>query len=169
MISTAIHIKPYTAAYQQQVIGLILGIQQGEFGLPITIDDQPDLLIIETFYQSKRGGFWCALSETGQVVGTISLIDVGEEFGTIRKMFVHADYRGRELGIATSLLQLLEDHAAAVGMKTLYLGTLDKLVAAQRFYVKNGYSLIAMSELPDAFPRMRLDNRFFGKVLGVLG
>lgn len=167
MIATAIHIKPYSTDQQQQVIGLILGIQQGEFGIPITIDDQPDLLTIETFYQSKRGGFWCALTESGQVVGTISLIDVGEDFGTIRKMFVHADYRGRELGLATLLLQTLEEHAIQVGLATIYLGTLDILVAARRFYAKSGYSLIAMTELPNAFPRMRLDNRFFGKALGI--
>lgn len=160
-----IQIKPYTAPYQQQVTTLILGIQQGEFGVPITLADQPDLLTIETFYQSKRGGFWCALTEAGQVVGTISLIDVGEDFGTIRKMFVHADYRGRAFGVATLLLLTLETHAAETGMKTLYLGTLDYLAAAQRFYARNGYAPLAMTELPQAFPRMRLDNRFFGKHL----
>ena len=165
MITTTIHIKPYTAPYQQPVIDLILGIQQGEFGVPITLLDQPDLLTIETFYQAKRGGFWCALTESGQVIGTISLIDVGEEFGTIRKMFVHADYRGRALGVATLLLQTLETHATQTGMKTLYLGTLDYLAAAQRFYARNGYTPLDLTDLPDTFPRMRLDNRFFGKHL----
>ncbi|GAB2602505.1 GNAT family N-acetyltransferase [Spirosoma areae] len=166
MPTTPIRIVPYTAQHQQGVIDLVLGIQQAEFGIPISLADQPDLLTIETFYQSKRGGFWCALTETGHVVGTISLIDVGEEFGTIRKMFVHADFRGRELALATLLLQTLEDHAAAVDLKTLYLGTLDILAAAQRFYAKNGYLPIAMTDLPNAFPRMRLDNRFFWKALG---
>ncbi len=163
MISTTIQIKPYTAYQQQGVIDLILGIQQGEFGVPITLADQPDLLTIETFYQSERGNFWCALTEEGQVVGTISLIDVGESFGTIRKMFVQAEYRGRELGLATLLLQTLEAHAATAGLTAIYLGTLDYLAAAQRFYARNGYAPIAMDELPDAFPRMRLDNRFFRK------
>ncbi len=165
MPTVPIQIKPYTAADQSQVIALILGIQQGEFGIPITIADQPDLLIIEPFYQTNRGEFWCAVTETGQVIGTIALIDVGADFGTIRKMFVHADYRGRELAVATALLQILETHAMAVGMKTLYLGTLDILVAAQRFYARNAYALIDADELPEAFPRMRLDNRFFCKVL----
>lgn len=158
-------IKPYTADYQSQMIALILGIQQGEFGIPITVADQPDLLIIETFYQTNRGDFWCALTETGQVVGTIALIDVGKDFGTIRKMFVHTDYRGRELAVATRLLQTLEAHALAGGMKTLYLGTLDILVAAQRFYAKNGYALVDANDLPATFPRMSLDNLFFCKTL----
>ena len=162
---TAITIKPYIAHYQQQVIDLILSIQQLEFGVPITVDDQPDLRTIETFYQTKRGNFWCAVTDDEQVVGTISLIDVGAAFGTIRKMFVHADYRGRELGLATTLLQTLETHAAETGIIMLYLGTLDYLNAAQRFYAKNGYSLIDADELPEAFPRMRLDNRFFCKQL----
>jgi putative acetyltransferase len=165
MPTASIQIKPYTADYQPQVIALILGIQQSEFGIPITITDQPDLLTIETFYQTNRGEFWCAVTETGQVVGTIALIDVGENFGTIRKMFVHADYRGRELAVATALLQTLEAHARAGGMKTLYLGTLDILTAAQRFYAKNCYALVEAAKLPETFPRMRLDNRFFRKTL----
>lgn len=165
MPPSSVQIKPYTADFQSQVIALILGIQQGEFGIPITVADQPDLLIIETFYQTKRGDFWCTLTETGQVVGTIALIDVGDDFGTIRKMFVHPDYRGRELTVATRLLQTLEAHALAGGMKTLYLGTLDILVAAQRFYAKNGYALIEANDLPPTFPRMSLDNLFFSKTL----
>ena len=164
---SSIQIKPYAAAYQPEVIALVLSIQQGEFGIPITISDQPDLLIIETFYQTNRGEFWCAVTETGRVVGTIALIDVGADFGTIRKMFVHADYRGRELAVATALLQTLETHATAVGMKTLYLGTLDILAAARRFYVRNKYALIGADALPKAFPRMRLDNRFFCKDLTI--
>ncbi len=165
MIASSIQIKPYTSHYQQQVIDLILGIQQGEFGVPLTVADQPDLLTIESFYQTGRGNFWCAVTETGQLIGTISLIDVGEAFGTIRKMFVHADYRGRELGTATRLLHTLETHATVNGINALYLGTLDILLAAQRFYVKNNYALIDASTLPEAFPRMRLDNRFFRKEL----
>jgi putative acetyltransferase len=161
-----IQIRTYESDYQQPVIDLILGIQQGEFGVPITLADQPDLQTIETFYQSARGNFWCALTQTGQVVGTISLIDVGEDFGTIRKMFVHADYRGRELGIASLLLQTLETHALQAGMNALYLGTFNILTAARRFYVKNKYALIPASDLPEAFPRMRVDDRFYGKLLG---
>jgi putative acetyltransferase len=165
MPTTFIQIKPYISDYQPQVIDLILGIQQGEFGIPITIADQPDLLTVETFYQTGRGNFWCAIAETGQVVGTIALIDVGQGFGTIRKMFVHADYRGRDLAVATQLLETLETHATETGMETLYLGTLDILKAAQRFYARNNYTLIDATELPEAFPRMRLDNRFFKKPL----
>ena len=165
MSTSCIQIKPYSARYQQQVIDLILRIQQVEFGIPISIGDQPDLLTIETFYQSKRGNFWCAINEAGMVVGTISLIDTGEDFGTIRKMFVHTDYRGRNLSVAAALLNRLETHATATALKTLYLGTLDFLTAAQRFYAKNGYTPVATSDLPDTFPRMRLDNRFFQKQL----
>ncbi len=165
MPTQSVQITPYSAPYQQPVIDLVLGIQQGEFGIPISIADQPDLLAIETFYQASRGNFWCALTEAGQLVGTISLIDVGAEFGTIRKMFVHTDYRGRELGIATQLLHTLEAHATTSGMTSLYLGTLDFLKAAQRFYAKNGYTPIAIDDLPETFPRMRLDNRFFCKPL----
>ena len=44
-------IQPYYLEYQEQVINLILDIQQHEFAVSITIDQQPDLLKISEFYQ----------------------------------------------------------------------------------------------------------------------
>jgi hypothetical protein len=42
---------------QTQVIDLILHIQRQEFGLPIALEDQPDLLEIPTIYQRDNGNF----------------------------------------------------------------------------------------------------------------
>ena len=36
--------------HSQHAVGLILPIQQVEFGVPITIRDQPDLIDIDTYY-----------------------------------------------------------------------------------------------------------------------
>ena len=99
------------------------------------------------------------------MVGTIALIDVGDNFGTIRKMFVRADYRGKERNIASKLLEILENHAKVSGLYVLYLGTKDVLLAAQTFYVKKRFHLIDENELPINFPRMTVDNRFFRKDL----
>ena len=45
------------------------------------------------------------------------------------------------------------------------LGTLDRFVAAQKFYLRNGFVEVNKNDLPSNFPAMRLDNRFFKKDL----
>ena len=153
-------IIPYLPAHKNQVAALITGIQQGEFGVPITINDQPDLLTIETFYQKDKGNFWCAVVDD-DVVGTIALIDMNDGSGCIRKMFVRADYRGHEHKTAHKLHESLLEWCRQKEVSRLYLGTLDYLHAAIKFYGKLGYLAIDPAELPATFPRMALDNRFF--------
>lgn len=87
MNNPTIDIQEYTAEYQSRVIRLILQIQQQEYQISITGEDQPDLLEIETFYQKGIGNFWIALADE-EVVGTIALLDIGEEQAALRKMFV---------------------------------------------------------------------------------
>jgi len=158
-------IRPYNEGYQSKVTALILQIQRFEFGIDITLNDQPDLLNIGHFYQSKRGNFWCAINPYDEIVGTIALIDVENRMGVIRKMFVRQDCRGKEKNVAGDLLDALENWAHKKQFSTLYLGTIDKLKAAQRFYIKNDYKLIDPSLLPASFPRMPVDNLFFVKTL----
>ena len=153
----------YLPEHQDSIAELITTIQQKEFGVPITLQDQPDLLDIDNFYRQKNGNFWCAVNEKSEVVGTIALIDVGESFGTIRKMFVKADYRGKETGVAAALINVLETWAKEHNMTSLYLGTFDRLKASHRFYEKNDFARIEPEGLPTKFPRMRVDNVFYRK------
>ena len=48
---TEFHVRSYQPKDVEQVVSLILPIQQEEFGVAITLEDQPDLQNIETFYQ----------------------------------------------------------------------------------------------------------------------
>jgi N-acetylglutamate synthase-like GNAT family acetyltransferase len=153
-------IAVYSQQYQQPVIDLILDIQQNEFGVPVTIADQPDLLNIENFYCRGLGNFWIAI-EDAQLVGTIGLIDIGNGQSALRKMFVQKDYRGKDKAVGQRLLDYVISWCRVKGIDEIYLGTFDKLVAAQRFYVKNGFEEIAAEALPENFPRMRVDNMFF--------
>jgi len=52
-----ISIKTLKNSDSKDIIDIILPIQQLEFGVPITLADQPDLLDIEDFYNLKGGGF----------------------------------------------------------------------------------------------------------------
>ena len=155
-----LEIKPYENQYKNEIIDLILTIQQKEFNVPITIVDQPDLQIIPEFYQQKNGNFWVAISEN-KLVGTIALIDIGENIRALRKMFVHQDFRGKDFGISILLLNKLLLHCLNHKMQSIYLGTNEVLKAAMRFYEKNGFVEILKKDLPQNFPIMQVDNHFY--------
>lgn len=155
-----ITLEPYSARHRDGIAGLIVPIQQEEFGIPITYDDQPDLKDIDGFYRNGNGEFWVAL-DGDRLVGSIALLDIGNGQGALRKMFVAASHRGREHGVAQRLLDGLLDHARKHGMHDIFLGTTAKFLAAHRFYEKNGFTLIGQDELPQSFPRMAVDTRFY--------
>ncbi len=144
----------------QSIIDLILPIQQIEFNVPVTAQDQPDLLDIEANYLQNGGGFWGVFDQE-LLVGTIALLNIGHHAGAIRKMFVRKEYRGKELGIAQGLLEELLDYCRSNGITDLYLGTVGQLKAAMRFYEKNGFVSITKDALPSYFPRMEVDHIFY--------
>jgi N-acetylglutamate synthase-like GNAT family acetyltransferase len=155
-----IRIEPFETRYTQQVGELIVPIQQREFGIPITYEQQPDLRDIPGFYQQKAGEFWLALSGE-RVVGSIALLDIGEGLGALRKMFVATDHRGASAGVAGRLLDALLAHARTRQLRAIYLGTTDKFLAAHRFYEKHDFELVDAATLPASFPRMAVDSRFY--------
>lgn len=155
-----IQYRPYAKADEDAVIAHILSIQQGEFAVPVTAEDQPDLRAVADVYQSGTGGFWVAEMD-GRIVGTIGLIGFGHGEGALRKMFVAAEARGLEHGVAARLLGTLIDHARTVGITGITLGTIERLHAARRFYEKNGFFEIAPEDLPEDFPRMPVDTHFY--------
>ncbi|MDQ0559497.1 N-acetylglutamate synthase-like GNAT family acetyltransferase [Rhizobium mesoamericanum] len=155
-----IEIRPFVASDVDGVFSVILPIQREEFGIEITADDQPDLSSISDFYQSGKGQFWVAV-RNDQIVGTIGLKDIGNDQTALRKMFVAADVRGREHGVAARLLAELLAHAEAEGIKEIFLGTTDKFLAAHRFYEKNAFTEVLRGELPRSFPLMAVDSKFY--------
>lgn len=155
-----VEISAFAPTERDAVTALIVKIQQDEFGIAITAQDQPDLSDIPGFYQSGAGGFWVAKLDGG-IVGTIALKDIGEGQGALRKMFVAEQARGRELGVAAKLLGRLLEEARRSGITQIYLGTTDKFLAAHRFYEKNGFAEVAKETLPKRFPVMAVDTKFY--------
>lgn len=163
-------ILPLSNAHRDAAAALILPIQQGEFNVPITLADQPDLLDLEAAYFRPGGHFWGAFVD-GELVGTIGLLapsgghaagtPPAAPIGVIRKMFVKQAYRGKEWRIAQQLLDILITYARANGIKDIYLGTIVHMKAAHRFYERNGFSRIAKESLPATFPFMPVDNVFY--------
>lgn len=155
-----IEIKPYTEFYEQQVFELILKIQNDEFGVPMTVKDQPDLESISLTYQKDLGNFWVAL-DGKNVVGTIALIDIGNYQSALKKMYVDKNYRGKERSIAKSLLENLLDWCKSKDIREIYLGTTLFFLAAQKFYEKNGFNEITRERLPVSFPVTKYNSRFY--------
>jgi len=145
--------------YSKEIIDLVLNIQQNEFNVPITIEDQPDLMQIEDFYFANGGSFWGAFIN-GELVGTIALVKFDEKMAAIRKMFVKKEFRGKEHGIAQKLLEILIEYCQKNGIEEVYLGTVSILKAALRFYERNHFTIIEKELLPSKFPLMSADNVF---------
>ncbi|MGN7823803.1 GNAT family N-acetyltransferase [Chitinophaga sp. 22536] len=156
----AISYRPIGNDYSEEVINLILPIQQQEFNVQTNLSQQQDLLDIEQYYHQTGGGFWGAF-DGDRLVGTIALIAYAPDGGALRKMFVRKEYRGREHGIATALLDTLLSYAATRGIRDIYLGTVNFLHAARRFYEKKGFDQVTIDQLPAAFPRMMVDDVFY--------
>jgi N-acetylglutamate synthase-like GNAT family acetyltransferase len=158
--SSLIQIVPFAVQHADGVAALIVGIQRDEFQIAITLADQPDLRDIPAFYQQGAGNFWVAISED-QVVGTVALLDIGNHHGALRKMFVHASYRGPGNGVSARLLDTLLDWSRTHGVKDVYLGTTENFLAAHRFYKRNGFQQMPANKLPPSFPKMKVDSRFY--------
>mgnify|MGYP003400249790 FL=1 len=153
-------IEIYTEKYKADIAALILNIQNNEFNVPVTLADQPDLLDIENFYFKKKGNFWVAV-EDEKLIGTIALIDFDKGQAALRKMFVHKDYRGKEKAVGQLLLDTLLAWCKQKNIFEIYLGTVEQLHAAKKFYVKNGFVKIEKTTLPEKFPLMQVDTEFF--------
>ncbi|WP_394775481.1 GNAT family N-acetyltransferase [Flavobacterium sp.] len=152
-------IIPIENKYADTIVDLILNIQQKEFNVAITIDDQPDLLNIQNFYYTNGGCFWGAFIND-ELVGTIALVKFSDNEAAIRKMFVKKEFRGKEFSIAQQLLDTLINYCNENQIDDLYLGTISILEAALRFYERNNFNRIEKESLPQTFPVMSADNVF---------
>ena len=79
----------------------------------------------------------------------------------LRKMFVAPEYRGSQYGTATLLLKKVFEWSKEVEIEQIYLGTTEQFLAAHRFYEKNGFKEITTSNLPQSFPIMKVDSKFY--------
>jgi GNAT superfamily N-acetyltransferase len=157
-----IGVSPFAEEHAEGVVSLILPIQQDEFGIPITLEGQPDLRDIPGFYQRGAGNFWVATAGSA-VVGTVALLDIGDGAVALRKMFVAKEFRGAEHGVAKQLLDVALAWCREHAHRCVYLGTTAKFLAAHRFYERNGFREIQRTELPPNFPVMTVDTKFYCK------
>lgn len=151
MSTNDLRIVPFEERYQQQVQDLVLGVQNGEFRLNITAQDQPDLPNLAAFYAT--GAFWVALDvRSDSVVGTIGIEPLNTQQAVLRKMFLSPALRGnKDLRLAQRLFDTLLAYAEARGFGEIWLDTPPIAHAAHRFYERNGFELMPLESVPSAF------------------
>jgi len=134
----------YNDGVKNEAIALILDIQNNEAKINLTIADQPDLLNIEDAYINNGGNFWLAV-DNGEVVGTLALMKIDNEWSVLKKFFVRADYRSQKVGLA--LYDRLLEFAHAKGFRHVILDTPSVAVKSHKFYQRAGFRLIDKSDL----------------------
>jgi len=157
---TKFNIVEYEERYHEQVVALVSPIQQIEFNVPISAEEQPDLMDISGTFQKGDGNFWICVCD-GELVGCVGLVDIGEQCAALKKMFVRSDRRGKGIGISSALLNKAKQWCLEKRIKTIYLGSVAQMKAAHRFYEKNGFCEISVDELPANFPIVSVDTKFY--------
>lgn len=145
---------------RKQIKNMVQNIQKNEFSIPVT--DETNACIMraeEDFHYNNSYNFWYAIDEAGSIIGCIALKKIDKTNGEIKKFFVVKEYRGQKVSqvLMNKLLQAAKNH----GFKHLYLGTVDVLKGAQKFYLKCGFIEIAKKSLPKNFQLCALDTVFF--------
>lgn len=140
-------IVPFSEEYGERVIDLVLYIQNVEYGVGLSLQQQPDLLAIHEEYVMPGGGFWVALDEQGEVAGTVGL-QVRGGHGIMKKFFVRADQRGRAVGVSAGLYDAMMSHARAAGLSSIILDTPPAAERSHAFYRRAGFRQITPAQLP---------------------
>jgi GNAT superfamily N-acetyltransferase len=157
-------IIPFRPEYQDAVEALVLHIQRDEFGFDVTREQQPDLMNITGMFQQGSGNFWVAL-DGEKVIGTIGIVDISNQQVALKKMFVAEEFRGKELGVGQSLLNTVFDWSRQHDIVQIFLGTTNRMHAAHRFYEKNGFVELQKEQLPQLFPIVFVDTKFYRREL----
>lgn len=104
-------------------------------------------------YVRPAGGLWIALADDVGI-GCVALRPLDSDVAEVKRMFVDCAWRGH--GVGRALLDALLAGARTRGYRTLRLGTLDDMTAAQGLYRSLGFRPIQRYR-PDEL----LDTRFF--------
>ncbi|PBQ32934.1 GNAT family N-acetyltransferase [Sphingobacteriaceae bacterium] len=155
-----VRIINYSPEYQGSIDQMMKGIEK-EFPLPIT---SPQSTRINEVYHLEDQKFWLALHEQ-KVVGTIGLSLFSNGEAVLKRMMVDKAYRGKGFETASLLLTKALDWGKKEGYSKIYLGTMDQFLAAQKFYLKNGFKAITKDQLPKDYSPNPIDTLYYFKNL----
>lgn len=107
--------------------------------------------------------YWVMLNEENKLIATVGIVLLKDHIAALKSMMLATDYRGK--GLSEALLQHAIIYAAQQGCRTMLLGTMTQFVAAQKFYMKNGFEPISKDELPGDFHPNPVDSLFYRRRL----
>ncbi|MBE6023772.1 MAG: GNAT family N-acetyltransferase [Cellulosilyticum sp.] len=101
----------------------------------------PNLGQFSKIYNTEREKYWVVEDESGRLVGGVGIgsLEGIEDVCELQKMYCLPEVRG--MGIAQKLMNQALEHASGYYTRC-YLETLENMVAAQKFYEKNGFQRI---------------------------
>lgn len=155
----------YEEKYKNQVIALILYLQNFDNHVSLSLEEQPDMNDIRNYYLKDGGGFWVAVNDRGDVIGTLGLMRKSGSCGVMKKFFVAQDSRGREQGVSDGLYARLIEHAQKCGITQIVLDSPSACRRAHEFYRKMGFKLIGKEQLPVQYDYPDRDSLLFLKQL----
>jgi GNAT superfamily N-acetyltransferase len=151
-------VERYTGGRDGAIAAMVLAIQNGEYGLDLTIDEQPDLADIPRAYSD--GGFWIAIGADDAVIGSIGLLRYGARQGVLKKFFVAAPYRGSS-GPASALYGKLIGFSREHGITEIFLDTPAAAARSHGFYRRAGFKVIDRGGLPEGYRFRDRDSLIF--------
>lgn len=160
-MSENVTIREFRKTDNAGVVSLVLGIQNDEFHLDLSLSDQKDLTDIDAYYGKRGGVFLVAEASAEVIVGTIGLMRLRNDLGVMKKFFVAADYRGKGRGVAMALYEKFIESARSKGVTQVILDTPSVAVRSHGFYRSAGFVQIDRSELPMSYDFPERDTLFF--------
>ncbi len=151
-----IHIVGYHPSFQPRIDEMMIRIQ-AEFAEQITSRHST---VLPDVYNLPGQKYWVAL-DNYKVIGTIGLTLYGDHNAVVKRMMVDPAYRGNRFPTAKTLLDVAFKWAHENSVKRIYLGTMHQFVAAQKFYLKNGFVEIQKKELPPDYTANPMDTLYY--------
>lgn len=116
--------------------------------------------VLPEVYNLPQQKYWVALH--GEIVAsTIGLVLYENGNAVVKRMMVDPGYRGKDFPTAKLLLDTAFTWAHEHSVQRIYLGTMKQFVAAQKFYLKNGFVEIEKKELPPDYSINPMDTLFY--------
>lgn len=122
----------YNEEYKEKVIDFWIKICVEELGLKEWENDIRNMN--NDTFKENGGNFWIAVDDENNILGTISLENLGNHKGILKGMYVKKEYRSQ--GIASHLMNLLIEFAKKNHYNTITLDTYKRMISAIKFYEK---------------------------------
>ena len=140
-MTAAMEITPLRSEHDAALAALIRGnLKAFHLDIPGTAYYDEALDRLSAYYR-EPGRAYYVLLEDGAVVGGIGLAEFRGDCCELQKLYLADRVKGRGLGY--TLIRFLEERAAELGYRRIYLETHTNLAAAIHVYERCGYAEIA--------------------------